>query len=397
MTGLDYAIVIVFLALTAAGGVWVARLIKDSDDFFVAGRELTPFILAATITATNLSMFHIVGMGGNTYKHGVSMIWQNWTGNIALVLSGCLVLPIMRRLRIRSVPEFLEMRYGRSLRTIVGAFWALRLCVYLGLLLYIAATAAGVITGWRNYGAWLAIFSAVAVIYSTVGGAWAVAIMDSVQFLVMLAGLLIVFPIAMRLGGGLPGMIEFFRHSETMSRHVELVPQTGAFNWVFISSIMLLGHQVGDDRPGDPPARLRRTQPAHRRQGNGPFRADHDAADVFMDPPRSRRRPRGADAVPEPGRGDPLAALVAAPGDRARAARVRPLRAGRGAGLDHHRGRELRRHAVHSDVYRTLTKVEPTQRQLLFVVRASSLSCGGLMLAVAWLLQYDTSGRSTST
>src|SRR5215212_5523105 len=140
MTGIDYALVVAFLVAMAAGGLWISRLIKDSDDFFVAGRELTPFILAATITATNLSMFHFVGMGGTAYKNGISIIWQNWTGNMALVLSGIFVLPIMRRLRVRSIPELLEMRYARGLRTLVGAFWGVRLCVYLGILLNVAAT-----------------------------------------------------------------------------------------------------------------------------------------------------------------------------------------------------------------------------------------------------------------
>ena len=88
MTGLDYAIVIAFLLLMASVGLTLSRLIKTSDDFFVAGRQLTPFILAATITASNLSMFHIVGMGGTAFKNGVSIIWQNWTGDMALVLSG---------------------------------------------------------------------------------------------------------------------------------------------------------------------------------------------------------------------------------------------------------------------------------------------------------------------
>src|SRR3954468_22409905 len=161
----------------AAGGFWISRLIKDSDDFFVAGRELTPFILAATITATNLSMFHFIGMGGTAYKDGVSIIWQNWTGCMALVLSGIFVLPLMRRLKIRSIPEFLELRYRRGLRTLAGLFWGLRLSIYLGLLLYIASTAAMVVTGWNSYVAWLAIFSVVSILYSTVGGAWAVAIM----------------------------------------------------------------------------------------------------------------------------------------------------------------------------------------------------------------------------
>src|SRR5438094_3613896 len=100
MTFLDYAIVIGFLVVMAFAGLAISKLIKDSDDFFVAGRELTPFILCATITATNLSMIHFVGMGGTAYQSGVSVIWQNWTGDMALVLSGIFVLPLLRRLRI---------------------------------------------------------------------------------------------------------------------------------------------------------------------------------------------------------------------------------------------------------------------------------------------------------
>src|SRR5205814_1562882 len=45
-----------------------------------------------------------------------------------------------------------------------------------------------------------------------------------------------------------------------------------------------------------------------------------------------------------------------------------------------------------SDVYRTLKRREPTQRELLFVVRLSSLVCGGVMLVVAWFLQRAAAG-----
>ena len=64
----------------------------------------------------------VILQSGTAYQNGVSMIWQNWTGDIALVLSGIFIVPIMRRLRIRSVPEFLELRYSKSLRVLMGAF-----------------------------------------------------------------------------------------------------------------------------------------------------------------------------------------------------------------------------------------------------------------------------------
>src|SRR5947208_12373156 len=105
MIWVDYVIVIGFLSVMAVAGLWISRLIKTSDDFFVAGRELTPFILCATITAPNLSMFHIVGMGGTAYQSGISIVWQNWTGSMALVLRRRLVVPVLPRLRLRSLPE----------------------------------------------------------------------------------------------------------------------------------------------------------------------------------------------------------------------------------------------------------------------------------------------------
>ena len=394
MTFLDYAIVVGFLVIMAAGGFWVSRLIKDSDDFFVAGRELTPFILAATITATNLSMFHFVGMGGTAYRNGISIIWQNWTGNMALVLSGIFVLPLMRRLRIRSVPEFLEMRYTRGLRTLVGAFWGVRLSVYLGLLLYIASTAAIVITGWDNYAGWLMIFSLVSILYSVVGGAWAVAIMDSVQFVVMLAAGLIIFPVAMHLAGGIPAIWQHF--AEVKPAQIDWVPATGSFSWLFVTSIMLLGFKF----------------------------ASIDQA--ILQRAFGARSPRvGAKGMVLSGLiTTPLAFLWILPGLAVAKANTDPalktdhaipwllstqlptivtgllgfVLCGLVAAQISTITADVNSVATlfTSDVYRTLKRAEPTQRQLLLVVRIASLLCGAFMLVVAWFFQRIGEGGAVT-
>lgn len=240
MATIDYVLVGCFLTVIALAGFMLSRLIKESDDFFVAGRELTPFILAATITATNVHMFSFIGQAGVAYQKGISIIWQTWTGNMALVLSGIFVIPILRRLKVRTVPEFLEMRYSRSLRVLIGAFWGLKLCFWLGLVVYVASTAAVVITGYTNYEAWLLIFSVIAIIYSAVGGAWAVAIMDSFQFVITLIGALIVFPVAMRLAGYLPGLMHWLS-AHGKESHLQFVPaETGEFNWLFVLGMVLL-------------------------------------------------------------------------------------------------------------------------------------------------------------
>ncbi len=100
----DIIVVLAFLAISFLIGSMFYRWVKGSDDYYVAGRQLTPFILATALTATNVNMFSFIGQTGIAYKWGVSIIWLCWTGNMCLVLAGLLVVPIYRRLRIRSVP-----------------------------------------------------------------------------------------------------------------------------------------------------------------------------------------------------------------------------------------------------------------------------------------------------
>jgi SSS family solute:Na+ symporter len=334
-------------------------------------------------------------VGGSASTSGVSIIWMNWTGGIALTLSGLFVLPIMRRLRIRSVPEYLELRYARGLRTLVGAFWGVRLCVYLGILLYIAGSAAVLITGWHNYVAWLLVFSLVAILYSAVGGAWAVAIMDSVQFLVMLAGGLILFPVAMHAAGGLPGMIAYFRHAPELAHFVHFVPARGEhteYGWLFVLAILLLSikwacidqailqRAFGSRSPrvgakGMVLSGLITTPMAFLWVLPGLAAAKlHPGA--FSDPDHaipwllSTQLPLVAKGL----LGFVLCGLVAA--------QISVITA------DVNSVATL----LTSDVYRTLRGSEPTQRDLLRVVRLSSLACGVLMLIVAWLLKRTDVG-----
>jgi SSS family solute:Na+ symporter len=402
LSGFDYVIVIGFLAVMGFGGFWLSRLIRDSDDFFVAGRELTPFILCAAITATNLSMLHVVGMGGTAYLNGVSILWQNFTGCMALVLSGIFILPIMRRLRIRSVPEFLQMRYSGPLRVLVAAFWGLRLSVFMGILLYLAGTVAVQLTGIDYYFGWLIVFCVIAIVYSAIGGAWAVAIMDSVLFVVTLIGGLILLPVAMYYAGGLPAVWEWLQanpalaHPKGLSTHTQVVPTEGPFNYVFILAIMLLSIKFATV---DQAILQRAFGASNPRVGaKGMVFAGIVTVPIAMfcilpGIAMAKLQPVGMNpelsnpdlAIPRllqtylpmagPGLlGIVLCGLVASQIDTITS--------------------DINSVATlfTSDVYRNLKRREPTERELLFVVRLSSVLCGALMLGVAYALQFTDTG-----
>lgn len=239
MAPVDIALVVGFLGMMFLAGLYFSRWVKEADDFMVAGRQLTPFILAATITATNVNMYSFIGQAGKAYTSGLGIIWQTWLGNMALVFSGIFVVPILRRLMIRTVPEFLEMRYNRHIRLFIGLIWALKLCFYLAVILTAATVAARVMTGVDNPWIWFAAFSAIAIVYSTVGGAWAISMTDTIAFAMMLAGALIVLPIAVLAAGGVPHIIQVLKAGPSAD-HVKFVAQGTEFNWLFIISMVLL-------------------------------------------------------------------------------------------------------------------------------------------------------------
>lgn len=236
MITIDYIIVFVFLIGMFYVGSIFYKWVGSSDDFYLAGRQLTPFILAAVLSATNVNLYSFVGQAGIAYKEGIQIIWQTWTGNMAMVISGLFVIPIFRRLRIRTIPEFLEKRYSKGVRTFVAFIWILRLTFWLGVVLYTAVIAAQTISGLTSFTAWVLIFSVVVIIYTILGGMWSVAFTDVIQFVLMLGGALILLPLAMSAVGWFPGM-----QANLPEGALTLVKETGTYNWKFILAIFLLG------------------------------------------------------------------------------------------------------------------------------------------------------------
>lgn len=236
MSTADYTIVAVFLVSMFAVGSIFYRWIDTSDDFYVAGRRLTPFVLAAVLAATNINLYSFIGQSGIAYKNGIPIIWQSWTGNMAMVFSGLFIIPIYRRLRVRTIPEFLEMRYNRSVRTLVAVIWVVRLAFYLGVILYTAVVAAQIVTGIQSFTALALTLSVVVIIYTMLGGMWSVTFTDVIQFVLMLGGALVLLPLTMSYIGWWPGLVEKLPHGS-----LTLVQQTGKYSWKFILAIFLLG------------------------------------------------------------------------------------------------------------------------------------------------------------
>src|SRR5437868_6501449 len=94
-------IIVVYSLAQIALGVWVARRLKGSSDFFVAGRSLGPGLLAATMLAANIGGGSTVGAAARGYRDGLSAWW--WVGGAAI---GSVALAIWVGPRIRRLAVF---------------------------------------------------------------------------------------------------------------------------------------------------------------------------------------------------------------------------------------------------------------------------------------------------
>ena len=267
---LDVALIGIFMVLILWFGSRFYKWVGSAEDFTLAGRNLPPFILAATMAATNINLYGIISQTGTVYKHGISIIWQDWTGCMALALAGLFILPIFRRMRIATVPEFLERRYSRTTRGLVGFFGVFRLAFWLGVVLNTAVRASEMISGpaltealnnlgfslgmkqgWvigGSYVFWVALYSVLVVVYTFLGGMWSVAILDAFCFVFIIFGALIVMPLAMHAAGDFPGMVETL--SRISPQHLDLMPATGTYSWSFVLAIFFLGIQWASTDPG---------------------------------------------------------------------------------------------------------------------------------------------------
>jgi SSS family solute:Na+ symporter len=206
---LHLALLVGYAVALTAFGLWIARRVKGSSDFFVAGRTLTAPLLFSTVLAANIGAGSTVGAAGLAFGEGISGWWWNGSaaiGSLALAFwVGPRIWALAERHGFYTVGDFLEYRYGRPVRGVVSALiWVGTLAILAGQLIAGAAVlevVAGVPRAWGT-----AIGAAAMLVYFVAGGLLSSAWVNAVQLVVLLAGLLVAVPIVLAKAGGLAGI-----------------------------------------------------------------------------------------------------------------------------------------------------------------------------------------------
>jgi solute:Na+ symporter, SSS family len=186
-------------------GIWTARLVRGSSEFFVAGRSLGPGLVLVSMLAANIGAGSTVGAAGLAYKDGLSAWW--WVGSAGL---GSLVFAFFVAPRLWQIAkdhdfyttgDYLEFRYSPGVRGVTTALIGLGVLALLAGQLIAGATILNVLTGMPKWAGALT-GGAIMTIYFTAGGLLGSAWVNTFQLIVMMVGLLVALPVAMGSIGG---------------------------------------------------------------------------------------------------------------------------------------------------------------------------------------------------
>ena len=192
---------IYFLALIAVA-VWVVlQKNKNTEDYFLAGRNVGWFVIGASIFASNIGSEHVVGLAGTGFESGTPMAHYELHAWIVLLL-GWLFLPFYIRSGAFTMPEFLEKRFDSRSRWFLSVF---SLVAYVLTKVSVTIYAGGIVVSellaipfW--YGAiGIVIFTG---IYTVIGGMKAVIYTETLQTVVLILGSVIITYLGLQEVGG---------------------------------------------------------------------------------------------------------------------------------------------------------------------------------------------------
>ncbi|MNU39816.1 Sodium/glucose cotransporter [compost metagenome] len=184
---------------------------KTSTDYFMASKSLPWWAIGASLIAANISAEQIIGMSGSGYVIGLGIASYEWMAALTLLIVGKFFLPIFLRNDIVTMPQFLQQRYGPTIRNVMAVFWLL-LYVFVNVtsILWLGSIAVNTVTGFNQDYAIVAI-GVFALAYQLWGGLKAVALTDIVQVALLVCGGLIIGFIALSTIGGDGGAVAGFQ------------------------------------------------------------------------------------------------------------------------------------------------------------------------------------------
>lgn len=226
----DWLALAAYLVIVTGVGLWTARRIKDTADFFMGGRNFGKVSMVFFSFGAGTSGNDAVGVAAKTYTNGLSGIWYAWLWLFATPFYW-LIAPAFRRMRAITTGDYFEYRYDKSTAALYTCVGVLQLSVNIGVILLASSKFIEAISGGAiGQTAAIVITTVLFVAYGMAGGLAAAIITDLIQGILTIILSFMVLPVALKAVGGFTGL-----HDQITDTHMFSLVAPGEINGFHIA------------------------------------------------------------------------------------------------------------------------------------------------------------------
>jgi SSS family solute:Na+ symporter len=210
---LDIAVIAIYFVMVIWIGFYLKGQANTSEEFFMAGREMTAWIAGLSFVSANLGSLELMGWAGSAYQYGILAAHWYWVGAIpAMLFLGIVMMPFYYVCKTHSVPGYLKLRYGQG-ASIVSAFsFAFMTVLMSGVNMFAMAEVMKVVLGWDlNFS--IIVSSLAVAAYVALGGLRSAIFNEVLQFVLIWGGALLVPILGLIEAGGWSGFKAKLAHN----------------------------------------------------------------------------------------------------------------------------------------------------------------------------------------
>jgi len=205
---IDIIIFFVYFAVMLGVGVYFFNKNESIDDYYVGGRKLGSWHIGLSVVATDVGGGFSIGLGGLGFTIGLAGSWMLFTGLIGAWLSAVVLIPIVSKLSAKhkffTFPQIFEHFYNSKVALVAGIISAIGYIGFTSSQLLAGAKLASATFIEIDFLAALIIMGVIAVVYTGIGGMKAVIYTDTIQWIILMSGLVFIgIPIAYYAIGGI--------------------------------------------------------------------------------------------------------------------------------------------------------------------------------------------------
>ena len=219
-----------YLLVTIGIGIFVSSRVKNTKDYAVAGRHLPLPIVTATVFATWFGAEAIFGVSSTFVKEGLNgVVADPFGSSLCLVIAGIFFSSKLYKLNIITLGDFYRARYNRTIEVLTT------IAIVISYLGWVAAQikALGLIFNlithqYISEELGMVIGILIVLTFTTFGGMLSVAILDFIQMIVVIGGLLYIAYAISHLTGGVAPVIE----SASINHKLDFFPKGNIWTWI---------------------------------------------------------------------------------------------------------------------------------------------------------------------